>query len=157
MNNALCIEAEYQHQRLIVEFIEFEERVGSANLRFEFKSNSARQELTYIRTASWVAYEAIDQFVKSLGKGNFSALNDLSDYPILEIQRFENDYWLTINPHDERESREAKEIRLEILLGSLFPPEIMRSYKRVPQMVVKHLAMRSKRSLRSLGPAKSAP
>lgn len=133
MNKALCIEAEYQHQKLIIELIEFEERVGSASLRFEFTTSSSRQQLTYIRTASWVAYEAIDQFVKSLEKGNFSTLNDLSNYPILEIQKFENDYWLIINPRDERESRETGEMRLEFLLGSLFPQKLCEAINEFPR------------------------
>ena len=133
MNKALCIEAEYQHQKLIIEFIKLEERMDSANLRFDFKSKSVRQQLTYIRTASWVAYEAIDQFVKSLEKGNFSTLNDLSDYPILEIQKIENEYWLTLNPHDERESHEAKEKRLELLLGSLFPQKLCEAINEFPK------------------------
>lgn len=133
MNRALCVEAEYQHQKLIIEFIELEERTGSANLRFEFTSNSLRQQLTYIRPASWVAYEAIDQFLKSLEKGNFAVLNDLSDYPILEIQEFESEYRLTINPHDERESREAGEMRLEVLLSALFPQRLSEAISEFPK------------------------
>lgn len=127
------MEAEYKHQKLIIEFIELEERIGSANLRFEFKSNSVRQQLTYTRTASWVAYEAIDQFVRSLKMGNFSTLNDLSNYPVLEIKKFENEYWLTINPRHERESREAGEMRLELLLGTLFPQKLCEAISEFPK------------------------
>jgi hypothetical protein len=133
MNKALCIEAEYLHQKLVIEFIELEERTGSANLRFEFTSNSVRQQLKYIRTASWVAYEAIDQFLKLLEKGNFSTLIDLSDYPVLEIQKIKNEYWLTINPHDERESREAGEMRLELLLGVMFPQKLSEAINEFPK------------------------
>ncbi len=133
MNKALCIEAEYQHQKLVIEFMEFEDRIGSANLRLEFKSNAVNQQLTYIRSASWVAYEAIEQFVKLLGKSNLSTLNNLSGYPILEIQKVKNDYWLNINPHDERESLVAEEMKLSILLGPLFPKKLYDAINEFPK------------------------
>lgn len=119
--------------KLALDLLEVDDRTESVRVGFELQHNSPRQNLIYRRSGSWIEYKQIDAFAAILRKESAGYLLDLSEYPVLEIESTDSGFLLRISPLRSRESKEAEEMRVQVVLDPDFPQKLSEAINAFPR------------------------